>query len=242
MLSGVGSLLLAFAAGTLSTLSPCVLPLLPVLVTGALARHRRGPLALAAGLALSFAGAGLFVATLGFGLGIDAQALRRVAALLMLAAGAVLVSDRLQARFEHAAAGLAALGGRVDAGTPAKGWRGQFALGLLLGAVWAPCTGPTLGAALALAAQARDLPAVTLVMLAFGLGASLPLLVLGRLSRAGFARWRGSLAHGAVQGRRLLGGLLLVLGAAVLSGADKWLEARFVRWAPDWLNALGSAL
>lgn len=242
MVPGAGSVLLAFAAGLLSTLSPCVLPLLPVLVASALARHRHGPLALAVGLALSFTGAGLFVATLGFGLGIEAQVLRQLAALLMLAAGAVLVSDRLRARFEFASAGLAALGDRVEAGTPAQGWRGQLALGLVLGVVWAPCTGPTLGAALALAAQARELPAVTLVLLAFGLGASAPLLLLGHLSRTGFARWRGRLASGAGRGRRLLGSLLLVMGAAVLSGTDKWLEVRFVRWAPDWLNRLASSI
>lgn len=239
---GAATLLLAVAAGALSTLSPCVLPLLPMLVAGALARHRHGPLALAAGLSIAFTGAGLFVATLGIGLGIEAPALRRMAAGLMLVAGALLLSARLRGLFERASGPLAALGARMEAGAPQQGWRGQLALGLLLGLVWTPCVGPTLGAALGLAAQARELPAVTLVLLAFGVGASLPLLLLGRLSRAGLARWRGTLLRGAGQGRRLMGGLLLLLGAAILSGADKWLEARFVRWAPGWLNALTSSL
>ena len=62
-----------------------------------------------------------------------------------------------------------------DTGGPA----GQFGVGVLLGAVWSPCVGPTLGAASLLAAQGRDLGQVALTMFVFGLGAALPLLALG---------------------------------------------------------------
>ena len=67
-----GAILLAFLAGVLSTLSPCVLPLLPLVLSAAVSEHRFGPAALAAGLAASFVAIGLFVATIGFSIGLDA--------------------------------------------------------------------------------------------------------------------------------------------------------------------------
>jgi cytochrome c-type biogenesis protein len=63
----LGGIALSYAAGALSTLSPCVLPLLPIIVLGALEQHAWGPVALAAGLSASFAGVGIFLAGLQLG-------------------------------------------------------------------------------------------------------------------------------------------------------------------------------
>jgi hypothetical protein len=95
--------LVGLAAGVLSTLSPCVLPLLPLVVGTAVSQHRFGPAALAAGLALSFVTIGLFVATIGFSIGLDASVFRSVAAMLMLGAGAVLLVPQFQTRLSTAA-------------------------------------------------------------------------------------------------------------------------------------------
>ncbi|HME29876.1 MAG TPA: cytochrome c biogenesis protein CcdA, partial [Pseudolabrys sp.] len=67
----IGSVVLAFVAGALSVLSPCVLPILPVVLGAAASEHKLGPVALAAGLAVSFVIAGLFVATIGYSIGLD---------------------------------------------------------------------------------------------------------------------------------------------------------------------------
>jgi len=72
----IGTLGLAFLAGILSILSPCVLPLLPIVLGTAQAEHRLGPVALAAGLAVSFTAIGLFVATIGFAIGLDTDVFR----------------------------------------------------------------------------------------------------------------------------------------------------------------------
>ena len=87
----VGSLGLAFLAGLLSILSPCVLPLLPIVLGSAAAEHRLAPLALAGGVALSFVAIGLFIATIGFSIGLDADVFRTAAAILMVMLGVVLV-------------------------------------------------------------------------------------------------------------------------------------------------------
>jgi cytochrome c biogenesis protein CcdA len=73
-----GGLALSYAAGALSTLSPCVLPLLPIILFGALEQHAWGPVALAAGLSAAFASVGVFFALFGFSLGIDPSAFRLV--------------------------------------------------------------------------------------------------------------------------------------------------------------------
>ena len=234
----LGSATFAFLAGVLSTLSPCVLPLLPVILATAVSEHRLGPLALAAGLATSFVAVGLFVATVGFSIGIDAGAFRIFAALLLLGIGVVLLVPQLQVQFATAAAPISGWAENSFGGFNTGGLQGQFALGLLLGAVWSPCVGPTLGAASVLAAQGKDLAQVALIMLAFGLGAALPLLLLGMLSRETLLRWRGRLAEAGRGGKTVLGVLLIVVGLAILSGFDKRLETAIIDVSPAWLTEL----
>src|SRR5690349_16225250 len=98
----LGSPFLAFAAGTLSILSPCVLPIIPIILSTATSESRLGPLALAAGLSLSFVTIGLFVATVGYSIGLDADLFRYVAAALIIAIGVVLLLPGLQTRLAPA--------------------------------------------------------------------------------------------------------------------------------------------
>ena len=189
----LGGLALSYAAGALSTLSPCVLPLLPIILFGALEQHAWGPVALAAGLSASFAGVGIFLASLAFNIGIDPTAFRLGVAALMLIIGIVLLVPALQSRFALAAAPVA-MGGQalIDRLRP-FGIGGQFALGVLLGAVWSPCSGPTLGAAIGLAAQSETAGRAAVVMAAFSLGATTPILALaygGRRSLPVAMCWR----------------------------------------------------
>lgn len=232
------SYLLGFVAGLLSTLSPCVLPLLPILIATALGQHKRGPLALAAGLALSFTLVGTFLATLGNAIGLDAGVLRTLAALMLIAFGLVLLSARAQAWFAQATARAGAAGEGILARITGTGWAGQFALGLGLGLVWSPCVGPTLGAASTLAAQGRQLSQIALLMLVFGLGAALPLIVLGSVSQGVGRHFAQRMRLAGQRGRSLLGGVLVVIGVAVATGGDKLAEAWLLDHSPDWLTHL----
>ncbi len=229
---------LAFVAGVLSILSPCVLPLLPLVFAGAAAEHRLGPLALAGGLALSFTAIGLFVATIGFSIGLDSDFFRFVAAILFLAVGAVLVVPGLQTRLATAAGPVSNWSERRFGSLSTAGIGGQFSLGLLLGAVWIPCVGPTLGAASLLASQGRDLGTVTLTMLAFGLGAALPLALIGTLSRTAIFSWRDRIAGAGKSVKIVLGAVLIVFGVAILAGYDHRIETALVQASPDWLTEL----
>jgi cytochrome c biogenesis protein CcdA len=234
----IGSLGLSLLAGILSTLSPCVLPLLPIVLGTAVSEHRLGPAALAGGLALSFVAIGLFVATLGFSIGLDAGVFRSAAAVLLLLVGAVLLMPGFQTRLAVAAGPVSDWTERRFGGFSTSGPGGQFGVGLLLGAVWSPCVGPTLGAASLLAAQGQDLGQVGLTMLTFGIGAALPLLLLGHLSREALMRWRGRLLAIGKGAKTALGAILVVIGILILTGADKSVEAALVAASPAWLTEL----
>lgn len=229
---------LSFLAGLLSVLSPCVLPLVPIVLGAAASEHRFGPAALAAGVTASFVAIGLFVATVGFSLGLDGDRFRFAGAIVMIGLGAALALPTLQAR-------LALAGGPVSAWADARicnigsrGLAGQFAIGLLLGAVWSPCVGPTLGAASVLAAQGKSLTLVTLTMLIFGVGAATPLALVGLLSRQVLLRWRGRMMLGGKAVKIALGLLLTLLGALIVSGLDRQLETWLVDASPAWLTTL----
>jgi cytochrome c biogenesis protein CcdA len=234
----LGALGLAFLAGLLSILSPCVLPILPIVLSAAASEHRMGPAGLCAGVVLSFVAIGLFIATAGFAMGLDADALRSVAALLMIGFGVVLVAPVLQMRLATAAGPVSNWADQRAASVPLRGPVGQFAIGLLLGAVWSPCVGPTLGAASVLAAQGKSLGQVTLTMIAFGAGAAAPLVAIGLASREVLARRRDRLLAGAKAARLWLGLLLILFGLMIVSGLDRRVETTLVDWSPQWLTDL----
>ncbi len=226
---------LSFVAGTLSTLSPCVLPLIPILLGTALNTHARAPWFLAGGLALSFTMVGVTLASLGSVLGLDAHLLRAIAAMLLLLFGFILLFSALQERFAVAASRLSGVGQSLLSHVSTDSLSGQFVLGLILGLVWSPCVGPTLGATITLASQGGNLAHTALVMALFGLGAGLPLVLLGMLSRQTMQRYKNRLLGAGVFGKKILGALLILVGLMILTGADKALETIIVSHAPDWL-------
>jgi len=228
----MGACVLGFAAGALSAFSPCVLPLLPLVLAGAVERHRLGPLVLAAGLAASATVVGFAVALLGFAL--DRDLVRVLAGGLLVLVGLVLLIARLDVAVARAAAPIAAGAAALLARLGPGGLAGQFVVGALLGALWTPCGGPTLGAAIGLAAQRRSLGAAAAVMAAYSLGAVVPVLLLAYGSRRLAAR-PDRLALVARLGKPAVGVALVLLGMLSVTGGDKVLETRVLDAMPAWL-------
>jgi cytochrome c biogenesis protein CcdA len=227
------SIPLAAVAGALSILSPCVWPLVPAVMSSAATGGRSGPWFLAAGLSLSFAVAGTVLTFLLLNLGLNPDILRTFAAVLLLVMAAVLLvrplGDWVTLKLAAFSARFGGLG-QGEASTAA----GQFTVGALLGLVWLPCIGPTLGAAVALASLGQSMPMAFAVMLAFGLGCSAVLLVAGLLSANALQRWRPGVLSSANRGKQLLGVVLALLGILVLTGVDKMLETWALQVLPDW--------
>jgi cytochrome c-type biogenesis protein len=163
-----------------------------------------------------------------------------VAATLMAVTGAVLLVPRLQDLAGRLVTPLATGAAALVTRRP-PGLGGQVVLGVLLGAVWTPCTGPTLAAAIALATRSESLARAAVVMLVFSLGAVMPVLGLAYGSRRAALRRGVALSGLAAFGKPTLGALLLVVGGFALTGADKAIEAWMVDDMPGWLLDLTTA-
>src|ERR1700749_4344921 len=119
-------------AGILSTLSPCVFPLLPLVVGAATSTHRSGAYWLTGGVATSFTAAGLFVATIGFAIGLDGDLFRTISAFLLMLLGLALLSATIQTRLGVAAGGLSGAGDRIIRRLSLTSAAGQLCFRLLL--------------------------------------------------------------------------------------------------------------
>lgn len=242
MLSQLGVYGLGLIAGMLSTLSPCVLPLLPILAGTALSTHRYGPLALASGLALSFSIVGILLATVGIVIGLDAGLLRNLAAVLLILFGWVMLSEHMQQLFTELTAGLSSAGQPLLERISADTLTGQLLLGLVLGVVWSPCVGPTLGATITLASQGESLFHAAIIMVLFGIGAAIPLMLLGSISQQTMLRYKTKLSMTGKNGKMILGALLIGVGILIFTGLDKSVEAWALDHSPEWLIRLSISI
>ncbi|MDX6514209.1 MAG: hypothetical protein QOE36_3713, partial [Gaiellaceae bacterium] len=173
VLLGIG-----FLAGVVTAISPCVLPVLPiVLAGGASGESRRRPYAIVGGLALSFAVFTLLASWLLRKIGLPQDVLSNAATALLLLLGVSLMVPPLGLLLERP---FRSLGGRS-----ANGTRGGFLLGLGLGLVFVPCAGPVL-AVITVKAASLDLGLDTVLLTAvYSLGVAVPMLVIARAAQRG---------------------------------------------------------
>lgn len=231
----MGTIFLGLVAGALTTLSPCVLPILPIVLLGAMDQHRLGPIALAGGLVTTFSTLGLVLSGAGWALDIRGDIVRITAAGLMVLFGLILLSTVLQQRFAALATPVTDRFNRILERFTPHGLTGQFALGALLGAVWSPCSGPTLGTAISLAASSQTVAKAASIMLFFSIGASLPLMAIAYGSRQTLKSRRELLSRFGHAAKPLLGAVMLLAGLLVVLGLDKTIETVVVASMPDWL-------
>lgn len=206
---------LAFLGGLLTVCSPCVLPILPLLVGRSLQSHRLAPLVLVAGLISGFA----FIGSL---LGITATWLTGLATLLRNGAIVLLLTLGLLAIFPQWSYRLFSLVPTLPIAKETKkpiGLMGEFWLGTQLGLLWTPCAGPVLGSILILAAVQRQAGSAFVLLLFFGIGTGLPLLAIAYGGRYVSQRLLSLRPHSALLQR--IGGFLLAGTAiAILLGWD----------------------
>jgi cytochrome c-type biogenesis protein len=236
------NVIFAYIAGLLTLINPCVLPVLPIVMASALQVDRRAPLLLAAGMSLSFVTLGVGVAALGRSLGLTEDTVAHGAALVMVAFGLIMLTPMLAGRFSTATAGFSA---RADAQMTAandKGLIGQFFGGILLGAVWSPCIGPTLGAAIAMASQGQNLIQATATMVGFAAGVSSLIIALAYGARSWFQRNQVALRSVSKISKPLMGITFVLVGVVLWFDLQRPLEIWFLDHMPFWLQDLSVVL
>jgi cytochrome c-type biogenesis protein len=203
---GASSLALSFGAGLASVASPCVLPVVPLLVAGTAADHRARPALVVAGLATSFVLMGVLTSLFGAAIGPAVPRLEKVVGGLVVIFGLLLLAD--VNLFKRLGA-LSRIG--AGAGGPASG----LVLGLSLGLVWIPCVGPMLSGVLATVATHGSLATGVVLLLAYSAGFAVPMLLVGYGSQALRQRVRAIAAH-PIAVRWASGLLLVAFGAVIL--------------------------
>ncbi len=235
-------LILGYIAGLLTLINPCVLPILPIVLATALQAGRGGPLALAAGMSVSFVVLGLVVASAGRALGITDETVSNAAAVLMIIFGAVLLIPRFSAAFATATSGFA---GRADGSfddLSQDNLTGQFVGGVLLGAVWSPCIGPTLGGAIGLASQGRSLLWSGAIMTSFAFGVVTIILLLAYGAQSVIRRRQALLRRLAEISRPVMGGVFIAVGLGILFKLHHVVEIWALDNLPEWFTALSVSI
>ncbi len=235
-------IVLGYLAGLLTLINPCVLPVLPIVLATAIQAHRLGPIAVAAGMSLSFVALGMLVSVAGRSLGITEDTIAQGGAVLMVGFGLILLVPRFTSQFATATAGVASGADQRLDRLEHRGLQGQFLGGVLLGAVWSPCIGPTLGGAISLASQGQNLLFASAIMTSFALGVSTIILALGYGARSAIQKRQAVMRRLANKSRPVMGAIFVAVGLAILLELHKLIEFWAIEALPVWLVDLSVAI
>jgi cytochrome c biogenesis protein CcdA len=223
----------AFLAGVITVLSPCVLPLLPVILATAAQEGRARPIGVVIGFVGCFTLATLALSYLVRSLGLPPDINRLLAGYILILLGLVLAVPFLHDLFERSAS-LAV--GRLSGGgarTQSNGFGGGLVVGAGLGLAWSPCVGPIMASVITLALNQQVNASAILITLAFSLGTAIPMaaIIIGGRGFAKRLRWFQSNAKRIQQ---VLGLIMLLVGVAILAGWDRQVQIQLLTWFPNW--------
>lgn len=215
---------LAFLEGFALILSPCILPILPIMLSGSIEGGKQRPFGIILGFVSSFALFTLFARSLVQGLGLNLDWIRFIAFGFIILFGIILVSDTLSAVFNHFTQRLAnwgeALSQKAVSSQPESmqakhntGLLGGLFLGILISLIWVPCGGPILAAAIVQTAVQKSNWQSFVTFLSFALGSAIPMVLIAWLGRNLIAKV-GFLKTHAELFRKIFG-LIIIVGAII---------------------------
>jgi len=226
---------IAFLAGIVTAISPCVLPVLPVAMAGAVTGGRRRPLGVVAGFVITLVLFTLALTTALEAIGLSASSQRNLGVILLVAFGLTMVVPAFGDRIAKWLGPVVRLGSRLPKG--GDGFAGGALMGVGLGLVWAPCAGPVFSAIAAANATDAAGASTWLVLFVYALGAALPMLAI----MFGGQRLARRLTPKAVPIRAGMGVVLVAAGALIFTGLDTRLTAWVVNAVPSYTETLQAA-
>ena len=231
----------SFIAGLLTTLSPCVLPILPFLLGSALRKNKKAPMYMVLGLGLSFIIVGFTLSRFGTLLGLDGEELRKLSAVILIVTSVFFLSKKMQSFISEKLTKLANVGSFASSKwqlDEKSNWD-SIVLGSLLGIIWSPCTGPTLGVAVSLASQEGATFEALKIMIIYALGAILPMLLISYGLRTYFQKYQSKIIGLANNSKSFFGFILLISGIFIYFGIDKTIETYLLNHLPQsWVDLI----
>lgn len=231
----------SFVAGLLTTLSPCVLPILPFVMGSALKKNKKAPLYMVIGLATSFVIVGFSISRFGTLLGLDNEEIRQGSAIALVITSFFFLSKKFQSSISEKLTTFANIGSdttyklNLD---ESSNWD-SLLLGGLLGIIWSPCAGPTLGVAVSLASQQGPIEEALKIMIVYAIGASLPMLLISYGFRSFFQKHQSKISNFSENSKMFFGFILFLTGAFIFFGLDKSVEAFLLKNLPNfWVDLI----
>ncbi|MBU0981596.1 cytochrome c biogenesis protein DipZ [Patescibacteria group bacterium] len=224
----------AFIAGIVTILSPCILPLLPIILSSTTAGSKRHPLGVVVGFIASFTFFTLFLTTIVNLTGLSANYLRILAVIVIFCFGLVFVVPKLHMIFEIVAGKFASRSSRIKkSGAVQSGFEGGLFIGLSLGLVWTPCVGPILASVIALALTGSVNGGAVLITLAYAVGTAIPMLIILYGGRQVFQKVPWLLRNlGSIQ--KVFGVLMILTAIGIFFNWDRQFQTYILQKFPNY--------
>lgn len=224
--------LFAFLAGVVTILSPCILPILPIVLSGSLTGGKGRPLGIITGFILSFTFFTLFLSTIVRVTGISADAVRQISVLTIFTFGLSLIVPQFRRLMEGLFSKLAATG-KSKQSTVKQDFTGGIAVGLSLGLVWAPCVGPILASVITLALTGTVTASAFIVTLAYSIGTAIPMLAITYGGRNLLSRIPWLTSH-TDQIQKTFGVLMIITAIAIFFNWDRKFQTYILSTFPNY--------
>ncbi len=224
----------AFLAGLATALAPCILPVLPILLSGGAIHGRSRPWGIIAGVILSFSIVTLTLSWLVSTAGFSPNSARNFGVALLVALGILMLIPGWLDQFE---AWIGRRLARRSAPTEANGFGGGLLLGLSLGAVWTPCAGPILASVITVAAAGTLSGEAAMITVAYGIGAAIPMGLIAALGQKAYQRLRFFTVYSR-NIQIIFGAIILIIAGLMAFNLDRTIQAAALRAAPSWVHSL----
>lgn len=225
----------AFLAGVVTILSPCILPILPIILSGAVGENKRKPLGIVIGFVASFTFFTLFLTSLVKASGISADVIRQFSIVVIFLFGLTLILPQAQAWIEKM---FSAVSSKFQMNQNNKtGLFGGIIIGLSLGLLWTPCVGPILATVISLALTEAVTASAFFITLAYALGTAIPMFAIMRGGQSLLQKNRWLLT----QGKRIqqgFGVIMLATAVVLYFNVDRKFQTFILQTFPDYGTGL----
>ncbi len=232
----------SFFAGILTIFSPCILPMVPFVAKSAMQKSKWGPVFLSLGIAISFSVSTYIIATSGQLLGLSPDGLKLMSGIFLLIASVLFIFPVL---IDKLSLMLSPLNNKIQTINYSNNKSfaiGEFVNGLLLGPIWAPCSGPTLAVIIGIIINTPEVKSSMLLLAIFSVGSILPILFISYGAKSLISRIQKKSLENSDLTKKVLGAFCGVMSILILTGLDKRVETALLKIIPDFITNISLSI